>query len=312
VVSARRPAPEVAVLGAPSSIGLRPDDRTGAPQRVDQAPATLRALRLVERLAASDRGDVIPPPYHDLTRPAGRPRNEPEVARYSHAIGRAVDLILNEQRFLVVVGGDCSVVLGCLLGARGVGSRIGLAYIDAHADFATPQESQTGSAASMALALAVGRGDSILASLVEPAPLIHDADVALVGRRDFDQPSYGHAALARSDILDLPDAALEVNSILATADAVLNRVARSEVDGFWVHVDCDVLNPEVMTATGALEPGGPSGDELAAFLIELTGHPKALGLTLTLYDPSLDHDAVAGRLLVDILVAGARGIVPDR
>ncbi len=59
--------------------------------------------------------------------------------------------------FVVVLGGDCSIVLGCLLGARrAADGPVGLVYVDAHADFATPEESRTGSVASMSLALAIG------------------------------------------------------------------------------------------------------------------------------------------------------------
>ena len=296
----------VAIVGAASSIGLRPDDLTGLPQHVNRAPAALRAAAVVERLAALDLGDVSPPPYRDFERLPGRPRNELEVADYSRSLGEVVASGLAERRFMVVLGGDCSIVLGCLLGARRVGERIGLAYIDAHADFATPAESGTGSVASMSLALAVGHGDSDLARLVD-GPLVDASDVALIGRRDAGQ-SYGHAALARSAILDLPDPALEVRSIPATADAVLARVARAEVDGFWILVDCDVLNPTVMPATGALEPGGPTADALAPFVMRLAEHPRALGLAITLYDPSLDADRSSAALLVDLLAAA----VPSR
>src|SRR4030095_6605913 len=100
-------------------------------------------------------------------------------------------------------------VLGGLLGARrAVGGAVGLAYVDAHADFATPEESQTGSVASMCLALSVGRGDTPLARLAGDGPLVNEENVALLGRRDAAEPWYGHAALAASQILDLSDAAL--------------------------------------------------------------------------------------------------------
>ena len=70
----------VAVLGAPSSIGLRPHDETGAPQEVNRAPETLRDLGLIELLDATDLGDVSPPPYEDFERPPGKARNEAGVA----------------------------------------------------------------------------------------------------------------------------------------------------------------------------------------------------------------------------------------
>ena len=165
----------VAVLGAPSSIGLRPHDETGAPQEVNRAPETLRDLGLIELLDATDLGDVLPPPYEDFERPPGKARNEAGVAAYSRSLADPVAAGIDDDRFLVVIGGDCSIVLGCLLGAdrarRGAGSdpgRIGLVYVDGHADFASPEESMTGSVASMGLALAVGRGDTPLARLAGP------------------------------------------------------------------------------------------------------------------------------------------------
>ena len=292
------------LLGAPSSIGLRPDDVTGEPQQVSEAPSVLRSVGLLQRLGGSDRGDVPPPAYEDFERPPGRPRNEAAVAAYSRKLATAVDAALRDHHFIFVVGGDCSIVLGCLLGARAVGSRIGLVYIDAHADFATPEESQTGSVASMALALAVGHGDSVLAELAGEA-LVLPGDVALVGRRDVGQ-AYGHAALGESDILDLVGEDIASADSAATADTILARTARSEVDGFWVHVDCDVLDPAVMPATGALEPGGPTDIELAELLAHLVAHPKSLGMTLTQYDPSLDSDGASAERLVEMLAAASR------
>ena len=163
---------------------------------------------MIERLNATDLGEVLPPPYQDFTRPPGRARNEAGVATYSRSLGEQITEGLDDDRFVVVLGGDCSIVLGCLLGAGGARgtaagpNRVGLVYVDAHADFASPEESMTGSVASMALALAVGRGDSPLASLAGQEPLVLGKDVALVGRRDQGQ-SYGHDALAVSGILDL-------------------------------------------------------------------------------------------------------------
>ena len=71
--------------------------------------------------------------------------------------------------------------------------------------------------------------------------------------------------------------------------------------GFWILVDADVLNPLVMPAVGSPEPGGPGIDELAAFLAPLVSHPKALGMALTLYDPSLDPDRTCAARLVELL-----------
>jgi arginase len=66
-------------------------------------------------------------------------------------------------------------------------------------------------------------------------------------------------------------------------------------------VDADVLDPVVMPAVGSPEPGGPGIDELAALLAPLVSHPNALGMALTLYDPSLDPDRSSAARLVGLL-----------
>ncbi len=300
----------IVVLGAPSAIGIRPYD-DGRPRRLDRAPATLRSRRLTARLGARFIGDIAPPPYRDVTRPAHGVRNEHELEVYSHRLGARIGdtLAARPRPFVLLLGGDCSIVLGALLGASRVAGRIGLAYVDAHADFATPQESRTGSAASMCLAMAVGRGETPLARLRGADPLVRGRDVALVARRDGHEPAYGHTALAVSDVRDLTAPELLARGPEWTAAAALDRVAAPGVNGFWIHLDADVLDAAYMPAVDSPEPGGPDPVLLARCLQALASHPKALGLQLTIYDPRLDPDGRCAQRLVDLLcdVLGGRG-----
>jgi arginase len=176
------------------------------------------------------------------------------VVRYSRSLAERVAAGAEQGRFVVVLGGDCSIVLGCLLGARrAAGGRVGLAYVDAHADFATPEESRTGSVASMCLALATGRGDSPLARMAGRTPLVNGRHVALLGRRDMAEPWYGHAALSAFDVLDVPDSRLFANGVGELVSAALTRLAGPGVNGFWIQLDADVLNPAVMPAVDSPE-----------------------------------------------------------
>jgi arginase len=213
---------------------------------------------------------------------------------------------MSNGRFAVVLGGDCSIVLGSLLGARkSAQGFVGLVYVDAHADFGTPEESHTGSVASMCLALAVGRGETPLARLTGDAPLVHGKHVVLIGRRDAAEPWYGHAALAASPILDIPGAALHDRGVADVAVAALKRLTSPgssvEPRGFWIHLDADVINPTVMAAVDSPEPGGPTIKELEDLLTPLVRHPRALGLELTIYDPELDPDRSCATRLVSLL-----------
>jgi arginase len=289
------------LVGAPCNIGIRPYD-DGRPRGVDQAPGVLRRLGLAARLDARDAGDVVPPPYRDFARPERHPRNEAELVSYCRALALRIAPILQRDRFPLVLGGDCSIVLGGLLGMHLAGrDRLGLVYLDAHADFGTMAESRSGSAASMCLAMAVGRGDSLLAELAGRTPLADAGGVALVGRRDQGQPWYGHDALRASAILDLPHGTADRIGYAGAAELALERVARADLDGFWIHLDADVLAASVMPAVDSPEPGGPGLDDLVAFLSTLVGHPKARGMDVTIYDPLLDPGFECARRLIGLL-----------
>jgi arginase len=295
----------LAMVGAPSSIGIRPYDG-GETRQLDRAPGVLREFGLVQRLRAIDLGDVIPPAYRDYVHLPGRVRNEAEVAAYCRTLGERVEQATGDGRFAVALGGDCSIVLGCLLGARrSAQGSVGLVYVDAHADFATPAESRTGSAASMCLALAVGRGDTPLARLAGDEPLVRGKDVVLIGRRDLAEPWYGHAALAASPILDIPGAALSERGMAEVAAAALQRLtlpsSGGKLRGFWIHLDADVINPTLMPAVDSPIPGGPTMSQLGELLTPLVRHPQALGLEITIYDPGLDPDRSCATQLVSLL-----------
>ena len=293
----------IGVVGAPSSIGVRPYD-DGMVRHLNRAPQVLRERGLIARLGAEDYGDVAPPSYEDFVRPRNRPRNERQLVAYSKSLGARVYGAIAHGRFGIVLGGDCSVVLACLLAARHkAAGAVGLVYVDAHADFATPEESRTGSAASMSLSLATGRIQSPLARLAGPTPLVDPHRVALIGRRDMQQEWHGHAALARSSILDVPGTQLLTDDWLELAALALDRVAPPDARGFWIQVDADVLNPSVMSAVDSPEPGGPTPHELVRLLTPLVRHPRALGLSLTVYDPALDPDRSCARRLVNMLEA---------
>jgi arginase len=283
---------------------------------MDLAPDALRQEGLVNRLGARDLGDVLPPEYRDFERPPGGVRNEDEVAAYSHELAHRVGAAIRDHSFLVVLGGDCSVVLGCLMGIRRPGLPTpGLAYVDGHADFATPQLSWSGSAASMCLALAAGRGDSRLARLSGKEPLVRERDIVLIGRRDdAHSPIYGQEELPNTPIVDLPRERIRERGTTEIARVAGERLGDNP-GGFWIHVDADALDPSVMPAVDSPEPDGLTFDELSDLLQPLVAHPRALGLELTIYDPSLDPDGVcAGRLaglLERILGKGSRTSVHE-
>jgi arginase len=153
----------------------------------------------------------------------------------------------------------------------------------------------------MALSLAIGRGESALAHLGGAMPLVDADRTAIIGRRG-QAASHGSDQLAAASILDIRGSELESAAYPSRVSGrALDRVAAEDVRGFWIHVDADVLNPMAMSAVGSPEPGGPTPQQLLAVLAPLVADPRAMGLSLSIYDPALDADRSGARQLVTLL-----------
>src|SRR6185295_18391978 len=132
------------VLDAPSNLGLMPPARGRVPG-VHKLPAALRAAGLVAGLRAADAGGVPAPAYSAAIDPDTGIRNAYALRAYSLELAKQVGKLVEAGAFPVVLGGDCSILLGNLLALRRLG-RYGLFFIDGHTDLQTPRTSPTGGA----------------------------------------------------------------------------------------------------------------------------------------------------------------------
>ena len=230
-------------------------------------------------------------------------RNSVAVRDYALRLAAALEPLLAQGAFPLLLGGDCSILLGSMLALRRRG-QFGLVFIDGHRDFQTPQTSGTGGAAGMDLALVTGRGPQTLARLDGFERLVADEAVVVLGTRDAAPPELdGGRAIYETAItlLDLDD--VRQNGPSGAAQRALAVLDVAAVEGFWIHLDVDVLDGELMPAVDSPQPGGRTYEELAALLAPLlTGH-GVQGMQLTIYDPDLDPDGEVGWQLVDWLAS---------
>jgi arginase len=285
-----------AVLDAPSILGLRP---TG----VECLPEALKAAGLTERLDAEYSGRVSAPEYSSRRDAETKLLNPTSIKTYSKQLANAVSNLLQRERFPIVLGGDCSIVIGNALALRRLG-RYGLFFIDGHADFYQPEASPTGEVADMDLAIVSGRGPAILSDIEGLSPLVRDEDIVLFGNRDAEQArSHGSQDVAE-DIHVFGSEKVHQIGITTAGSQALGRLMRSELDGFWIHLDVDVLDDNAMPAVDYRLPGGIGFEGLGQLLRLLLKSPKAVGMDITIFNPKLDPDGSIARKLVSCLVAG--------
>ncbi|MDW9802554.1 arginase family protein [Sinorhizobium meliloti] len=287
------PTHPYAILEAPSTLGL-------ATAGVERLPDQLLDLGLAERIQARHAERLAVPAKEPTPDPETGILNARAIAAWSPKLADAVEAVLAAGEFPVVLGGDCTIVLGSMLAFRRRG-RYGLFFIDGNADFFQPEAEPNGEGASMDLALVTGYGPSHLTGIEGRGPLVRPEDAVAFAYRDHkDQEEYGSQPLPNElKAIDLP--AVRALGIEAAAREAVDHLTREELDGFFIHLDADCLDDAIMPAVDFRMPGGLSWDELGVALRVALASGKAVGIEITIYNPRLDEDGSAGRDLADVL-----------
>lgn len=291
------------IIEAPSNLGLKPDS-------VEHLAGALLDAGLARRLDARRHARLAVPPYDARRDPGTGILNAARIRDFSVMLADIVGPVVQRGSFPVVLGGDCSILLGNLLALRRSGKRHGLLFLDGHADFYQPETSPTGEAADMDLALSTGRGPALLADIEGLRPLVRDEDVAVLGHRDAEQArAYGSEPLP-STIFAQDLAELRRVGAAEAARAAIAHLSRQTPDGFWIHLDVDVLDDAIMPAVGYRMPDGLSWHELETILGAAMRSGRARGINITIFEPKRDKTGAIARDLVSAL---ARGLVrsPD-
>jgi arginase len=292
-----------AIIEAPSVLGLFPGG-------VEHLPSALLDAGLAEAISARHVGVVTPPPYDPRRDAATGLLNPTGLRDYAHALADATGAVLDVGDVPLVLGGDCSILLGNLLALRRRG-RHGLLFIDGHADFYQPDAEPNGEAASMDLALATGRGPEVVANLEGRGPLVRDEDVVQLARRDAEQAATAGSQRIEDTAITVIDlATLRRRGVEGAASDALERLVAPELDGFWIHVDCDVLDDAVMPAVDYRLPGGLSWNELETVIRLAMATGLVVGIEVTIFNPSLDSHGALARALVGCLAHALVGESP--
>jgi arginase len=221
-----------------------------------------------------------------------------ELCAASRELSSAVAAVLDRGELPLVVGGDCSLLLGAVAGVRHVMGRVGLWFVDGHADYLDGTLSPTGEAADMELAILTGDGPAGLVDLANPIPLVEPADVVILGHRPA---SAG------------PDTAVELGRVPAainrlTADRILAEPGmvghhwERELSGrgnAWLHIDLDALDETALKAVTYPQPNGLDWDSFIELIRPLLASETLVGMSVADFNPDLDGDGRSARRVVD-------------
>lgn len=283
-------------------IGV-PIDCTGEFAGVERMPDALRAAGLVQRLNLPDLGNLpvtIDDPERD---PVSGIIGFESVKRASAGIREGVGAVLARGERPLVIGGCCTLLIGVFAALRDYVGRVGLAFVDGHEDFYDGSCSPTGECADMDLAILTGFGTPGLIDIAGTPPLIAPRDVVTLGWRDSEG--------ARQD--GSPDPRLYAPDMMICEVDVLRDVGmgasgtwvetslRLDVGRFWLHLDLDVLDSEVLPAVDYHMPGGLTWNELTQLARPLAQSPALVGADVTIYNPTLDPDGRYARRIVELL-----------
>jgi arginase len=265
-----------------------------------KAPAIFDQFSFKERLNINQTYTITPPAYTGEVDSKTGIKNLPELIDYTIQYAEVIRKIISDNQFPIVIGGDCSILIGSMLALKQSGN-YGLVHIDGHTDYAIARiSSSTGGAAGMDLAIVTGVGDDAITNINQLKPYVAEAKTAQFANRCYDKTFNGN--FYNTDIFSADLPVLREKGIVETAYEFIEKLKRNKVEGVWLHVDADVLDSELMPAVDSPQEDGLSYDELKTLLKTFIKSGLVTGFQLTIYDPDLDPERTIGKRLVDELV----------
>jgi len=290
-----RQVKSIALLGAPTSAA-------GLAAGQEGAPAALRAARLAERLTGAgflvtDYGDCAPRIYKpDDEHP--RARNVSDVLAILDELRPKIEIAVKSGALPLILGGDDSVFLAAIAGARRYYRHVSLISMDRDAGLNVPATTPSGCLDGMVISHVVGRGAPELVRFWGEPPLIREPDVAVFGIDRVDEPE--QKWLGRSPLRHYLAVDIKKRGAAAAAQQALETVHGSRHE-FVLHLDLDVIAAEDFAATNSPASDGLSLEEVRQALGVFVRQPTLAALVVAGYNPTRDADGRAARIVIDLL-----------
>ena len=289
---------QIDIIGVPIDLGA---DRRG----VDMGPSAIRYAHLQPKLeslgySVNDEGNVEVPIAEKCSITNPKLKYIDCIIPMSRRVSGAVSTSMQAGNFPLVLGGDHSLSIGSVRGAAR-GRKIGVIWVDAHGDFNNAETTPSGHIHGMSLAILAGLGDKSLVQLWdEPVPVIDPKKIAVIGARDLDEGEKANLQNAGAMVMSMEQ--IDRYGMVNAVEKAIERVSR-DVDGIYLSLDLDALDPEHAPGVGTPVPAGLNQREahLACEMIAETG--KLIGMDLVEVNPILDLQNRTASLAVDFALS---------
>jgi len=278
----------IEILGTPFN-GL------GSPPDIENPAEGLRQAKLISLLeskghSVTDIGDLSGFQFQEIRDLETGIKDLDLWIALSNDLSRKLGEILDREAFPLLLGGNCSMLVGIFSAFAKRNTEVRLIFLDGHADFHSPETSDGGDPADMELAILTGRGPEKITKIAGKYPLLKDEDVVVYGIRAWDQ-------IAEANIRIFDRKRMAEIGIKDAVEEGLGNFTRRNLPS-WLHFDVDVLDPEFMPVMFP-EPGGLNFEEIQNFLnlVWNSSQIEIKGLSIACYHPRLDKDGSAGKRL---------------
>jgi arginase len=295
-----QPTRRIRVLGVPLDMGA---SRRG----VDMGPSAMRVAGLEARLEAlghqvSDGGNIKVAIAETRASGSQNARYLHEIAEACTRTAEAVVKMLEEGMTPLVLGGDHSLAAGSVSGVaefyRRSNQKIGVIWVDAHADFNTPESSPSGNVHGMPLAALLGMGAKLLSHILGYSPKIAPENTVLIGVRDIDAAERENIRRAGvTHVYTMRD--IDERGMRAVMEEAL-RVAGQGTAGYHVSLDMDWIDPEDAPGVGTPVRGGATYREAHLAMEILADHGRMLSLEIVEVNPVIDEHNRTADLAVEL------------
>ena len=300
--------PAIELIGAPQDLGQ-------VQRGVDMGPSAVRVAGIIPRLESLgyeviDRGDI------SCASMATADQGDPSARFLSHVVAdsellaTAVEAAARQGRFPLVIGGDHSVAIGTLGGLASVEPRQGLLWVDAHADFNTPESSPSGNIHGMPVAAILGQGPNDLVDVAGVSPKALEDHTVIVGLRSVDEVE--SERLRESNITYFTMHDIDMNGLAAIVDESLRVLTADGVEHVHLSFDADAIDPRHAPGTGTPVVGGLTYRE-SHLMMELLAEADIItSAEFTEVNPILDDQNHTAELIVELIasLAGKRVVEP--